>query len=114
MTYLYRADTTLLNVLRVECPEGTAYPAQDADKKTIFENTHFADAADAWSRLMGEVEAGVSLAGSSVQQIRKRLQDANQRAADAVVEYATVRDRYRKWQRAREQAGEPAEGECDE
>jgi Flp pilus assembly protein TadG len=63
---------------------------------------------------MAEVEAGVSLAGSRVLEVRSRLQDANQYAADQAAEYATARDRYRDWQSAQEQASEPAEGECDE
>jgi ABC-type transporter lipoprotein component MlaA len=115
MTALYRADTTLLTVLRVECPDGTKYPAADADGTTIYDNmTHFPTEAEAWERLMREVEAGVSLAGSRVLEVRSRLQDANQYAADQAVEYATVRDRYRDWRRAQEQSIEPLDEECDE
>jgi hypothetical protein len=114
MTHLYRADTTLLNVLRVECPDGTKNAVQDADGCTIYVNTHFKTEAEAWRRLMDEVEAGVSLAGSRVLEVRSRLLDANQYAANQAAEYATVRDRYRDWRRAQEQASEPVDEECDE
>ena len=113
MPHLYRADTTLLNVLRVECPEDP-WGELDADGCTIYVNTHFTTEAEAWRRLMDEVEAGVSLAGSRVLEVRSRLQDANQYAADQAAEYTTARDRYRDWRRAQEQASEPVAEECDE
>lgn len=56
----------------------------------------------------------VSLAGSRVLEVRSRLQDANQYAADQAAEYTTVRDRYRDWQRAQGQASEPTDEVCDE
>ena len=114
MTHLYRADTTLLTVVRVECPDGTKYPADDADGETIYDNTHFPTESEAWRRLMSEAQAGVSLAGSRVKDARSRLLDANQYAADQAVEYATARDRYRDWRRAQEQSIEPLDEECDE
>ena len=114
MTHLYRADTTLLTVVRVECPDGPKNAVEDADGCTIYVNTHFPTEAEAWERLMREVEAGVSLAGSRVLEVRSRLRDANQYAADQTAEYVTARDRYRDWQRAQEQSIEPLDEECDE
>lgn len=114
MPHLYRADTTLLTVVRVECPRDTRNAFQDADGNTICVNTHFTTEAEAWCKLMREVSAGVSLAGSRIQEARNRLLDANQYAAEQAVEYRIVRDRYRDWQRAQEQASEPVDEECDE
>lgn len=75
MPHLYRADTTLLNVLLVECPDDP-WGELDADGCTIYVNTHFKTEAEAWRRLMDEVEAGVSLAGSSVLQSRSIVVNA--------------------------------------
>jgi hypothetical protein len=113
MTALYRADTTLLTVVKAECPDDP-WGELDADGCTIYVNTHFKTEAEAWEKLMREVEAGVSLAGSRVLEVRSRLQDANRYAADQAAEYTTVRDRYRDWQRAQENPELPTEELCDE
>ena len=101
--YLYRADDKQLKPVRVLCPRGR-YPERDAEGHQVFVNSHFDTEQEAWQRLLDNAEAGVSLAGGRVQQARQRVLEANQYAAEMAVEFATVRDHYRDWERDRENA----------
>jgi hypothetical protein len=110
--WLYRADADQLKPVWVHCPEGR-YPAKDADGQVVYINSHFDTEAAAWKNLLDNSEAGVRLAGSQVKRAKQQLLEANQDAADQAAEFATVRDNYRDWQRARENM-EPIGEECDE
>ena len=111
--WLYRADDKLLKPIRVHCPNGR-YPAKDADGQVVYINSHFDTEAAAWKSLLDNSQAGVSLAGSQVKRAKQQLLEANQDAAEQAAEFATVRDNYRDFVRARENADLPVEELCDE
>jgi hypothetical protein len=115
--WLYRADDKQLKPVRVLCPRGR-YPERDAEGHQVFVNSHFDTEQEAWQRLLDNAEAGVSLAGGRVKEARQRVLDANQYAAEMAVEFQTVRDQYRDFVRAQEDADETPQDvvgeECDE
>jgi len=111
--WLYRADDKQLRPVRVLCPDGR-YPVYDADGHQVFDNSHFDTEQEAWQHLLYNAEAGVSLAGGRVKEARQRVLEANEYAAEMAVEFQTVRDHYRDWERARDTSDAPVEELCDE
>lgn len=107
---LWRADLDQLKPVLVDCPRG-GWPNDDADGHKIFDNTHFATEVAAWDKLIAESSAGVSLAGSRVEECRQKLDHANVLAAQAAVEFARVREHHNAWTR---QAQQPEDDPCDE
>lgn len=114
--WLYRADDKQLKPVRVLCPEGR-YPERDTEGHQVFVNSHFDTEQEAWQHLIDNAEAGVSLAGNRVKTARQMVLDANEYAADMAVEFQAVRDNYRDFVRAQEDAQSPPDimgEECDE
>jgi hypothetical protein len=112
--WLYRADDKQLKPVRVLCPDGR-YQHRDAEGHQVFVNSHFDTEQEAWQHLLDNAEAGVSLAGGRVKEARQRVLDSNQYAAEMAVEFQTVRDHYRDFVRAQENAEPfPLEELCDE
>ena len=111
--WLYRADDKQLKPVRVLCPNGR-YPERDAEGHQVFVNSHFDTEQEAWQHLLDNAEAGVSLAGNRVKTARQMVLDANEYAAEMAVEFETVRDHYRAWQRSRDTSDFPMEQLCDE
>jgi hypothetical protein len=71
----------------VECKRA-GYPNTDADGDKMYDNTHFANEAEAWKQLRQEREAHVRISGGTVAQAKRELQRAEQSAAFAAELYA--------------------------
>jgi len=84
---MYRADNDEWRVIQVECPNGL-HPANDADGKTIYENTHFKTSKEAWKRLQREAQAWLSLALGNQRRIKGDLEEAN----DNIIKASTALD----------------------
>ncbi len=89
---MWRADEKQQEPVLVECPNGL-YPAKDVDGFTVFENTHFENKEHAWDKLLRESEAWVMHSGCEIPRIEKKLQEAQQDAAEAAKMYAAVRQK---------------------
>lgn len=88
----YRADATRWEVVEVDCPHGTEYPKADSEGFVIYSNTHFVTRAAALESLQAESRAMVRLRGAEVEACRKRLLDAEHKAADAAAIFAKVHE----------------------
>lgn len=90
---LWKVSTQAWTVRSVEC-EGT-WPKRDADGDTVFVNTHFEDEGDAWTHLLREAEAVVSVYARALAQARgevRRIEEALGDAANALESARQNRD----------------------
>jgi hypothetical protein len=78
--------------------DGDRKPELVEHPKNYSSNEYFQTETEAWEHIRDCAAAGVRLAGSDVERRRRELHAAEQRAADACVEYREVEDNYRKWQ----------------
>lgn len=87
MADLWKVDTrqwTVRNVTGAGCFE------PDSEGDTIFSNTHYPDAAQAWDQLRKESRAFVILSARAVVRAREDLQEAERKAAQSTVIFAAV------------------------
>ena len=90
---LYKVDCERWTVREVT---GTGWPESDSEGATIFDNTHFRIASDAWQKLEREAIAYVELAGNAVREAREKLTQYERNAANACVALETARRNMRK------------------
>lgn len=88
---MYRVDPNRPSPIPVECPD-PKWPNADADGQTIYENTHFVSIEKAWETLQAEVDAGVSLGCTRVNELRRRLAEAEKRLVDDTLMAQAVRE----------------------
>lgn len=93
---LWRKDTDGLRPVKVM---GTGYPENDSDGVPIYENSHFVYLADAWTAVMEERAAHVSLAGRSVSECVRELAKAEREAGKAAMLFAQAKDNHDRWKR---------------
>lgn len=84
---LWKRDTENWTVREVE---GEPWPGYDSEGHKCYENTHFANEADAWESLEGEARAWLSLATSGLIQARADVAKREKECADAAIAVATV------------------------
>lgn len=63
--------------------ETFGYPHRTTNGETQYKNRHFRTEAEAWTALIGELKAGVSLGESARRDARKRFEKATIQLADA-------------------------------
>ena len=100
---LWRINVEPAGVVLVECPRGR-YPSKDADGHTVYDNTHFSTAAEAWDKVIAETSAGCSLAARDVERARAGLRRAEAGAADALVAWRRAIDARHAWEQFAPQA----------
>ena len=61
-----------------------------------YTNTHFKTELEAWKSIIRSVDAGVKLAGGTVERCTKQLRDAYGYAGKIAVEYKAAHDGYRE------------------
>lgn len=71
MIKVYTYDDEKACIVEREC-ETFGYPHCDSAGSTMYENTHFRTPAEAWDKLVRELEAGLSLGASARRDLRKR------------------------------------------
>ena len=90
---LYRAECKDLAPVLVECPDNCRdmLSQNDADGRTIYDNSHFDTEADAWGSLMSDAEAWVSMSGRDIKADKIRLAKAREVAGDAAERFVDVK-----------------------
>jgi hypothetical protein len=81
---MYRVEAREGRIVEVEC-QSNLYRTQDADGRTVYENTHFLEEAAAVRRLMADCEAGVHLAADAMEQAREEVRRCEKHCADASI-----------------------------
>ena len=84
---LWKRDTEKWTVREVE---GEPWPGYDSEGYKCYENTHFANEADAWKSLEAEARAWLSLATSGLIQARADVVKREKERADSAIAVATV------------------------
>lgn len=90
---LHKVDGEKFEVREVE---GEPWPGKDSEGEQCFDNTHFADAAEAWAKLEREADAFVIITGRRVARMQAELADMQRTAGEAAAALAKVRDRRRQ------------------
>lgn len=85
MVIRYRREQT--GIAAVECAE-VGYPHDDADGFVQYENSHYDTPEEAWTGLLAERSAHVSLAGHRVAEAKRALLKAQEYAGDAAELFA--------------------------
>ena len=101
---LYRADSTLIDVVETTTTDGR----MDAGGETIYMNVHFDTEAQAWEKLEREVSAGMKLAGAAVVEAERQLAKARAQAGVAATEWLTFCKRKDKYVRKHAQEADTA------
>jgi hypothetical protein len=104
MAKMFRVKWGIPHPIEVEA-EIPEWPNKDADGNTIYENTHFLKAEDAWPVLLREHEAGVSLHCSQVNQLRHQLRKAESDLVEATLHNEAAIKKQRDWARIKELEG---------
>ena len=84
---LWKRDTKNFTVREVD---GEPWPGTDEDGDTCYENTHFANEADAWKSLEAEARAWLSLATDGLKYAREEVARREKECADAAMAAVTV------------------------
>ncbi len=93
---VYRGSDGDLEPVVMEC-EKFGYPNKTNTGEVMWDNTHFRTPGEAWKSIIASVEAGVSLAGSSVELAEKELERVRKIAAERAMEFNIAHKNYNKW-----------------
>jgi hypothetical protein len=78
-------------------PNGSGIPAYTKDGAKCYTNTHFKTEREAWDSIIRSVDAGVKLAGSTVERAEAKRLLAYEYAGKAALEYKLAHDGYERW-----------------
>lgn len=73
------------------------WPLKTECGETMYDNSHFLSEAEAWGKLMLDLELHVSAMGRGVIDARSVLDRANQHAANAAAEFHAAREAHEDW-----------------
>lgn len=96
MITMYYADCFNGDVVPVEC-KVVGYPNVDADGQTDYDTTHFATEADAWQRVIADIEARNIRAAYYYRSVLSRVDNAKTKLADVELLLDTARKRRDAW-----------------
>ncbi len=92
----YKYDYPNATIKAVECARA-GYPHRDADGDAQYDNTHFDNSAEAWEKLILEIEAGVSLDSREREFLREKLRIATERLADEAERLVRAKKNREAW-----------------